>query len=1093
MSKTLVSHRWHGGHLISEKRRISALLAKGAAVNPCAWALMVLGMLMVHEPLSALGAARPVLSAHVPAAAKAAAPVGRLPGDRRLNLAIGLPLRHPDALTNLLGQLYDPAHPRYHQYLTPEQFTAQFGPAEQDYQSLMAFARAHGLKVTAVHPNRVVLDVSGSVADLERAFHLTLRTYQHPVESRAFYAPDAEPTLELAVPVLHITGLSDFQLPHPASLAVRPVGPGTGGWPAGGSGPSGLYRGNDFRAAYAPGVSLNGAGQMVGLVEFDGYYPNDITTYCSQAGLTPVPLINVFLDDFTGSPGSGNGEVALDIEMANSMAPGLAAIIVYQAGPNGYFADMLNRMATDNLAKQLSCSWGLIGSDPTLDQIFQQFAAQGQSFFNASSDKGAITGAVQTPLDNPYVTCVGGTTLTTGSTGTWMSETAWNWYSTGEGNAATGGGISSIYAIPPWQRGIPSLSTNGGSTTMRNIPDVAMVADNTCLVADNGAVLDTGGTSVASPLWAGFTALVNQQAASLGQPPVGFLNPALYALGAGPGYPTNFHDITTGNNTNYASPHQFYAGPSYDLCTGWGSPAGQSLINTLAPRPNAIWLTNAGTSLVAEGCPPPNGVVDPGETVSVLFGLANLGAVDTTNLVATLQADSGVLAPSSPQTYGKLAGGGSAVARAFTFTANGLCGGTLLATLQLQDGALNLGTLTFSFTLGKPVTPLVQNFDGVTASALPSGWTTTASGGGVGWVTSTALQDTTPNAAFAAEPTNASLTELLSPLIPIATASAQLTFRNNYNTETDPVKVNTAYDGGVLEIRLGGTGQFTDILAAGGSFVSGGYNRTIDATDTDNVLAGRLVWAGLSGGFITTTANLPAAAAGQSVQFKWRFGTDVQNYYGGQGWCIDTVSVRDGAQCCDSGTDLAVSLTPAQGLAGLGQPFLYSILITNSGLQSASSVTVTSLLSPTVLFSSASGGGSFTNSAVTWNLGALPAGGAAHLVLAVIPATLDRMTNTVTVAATTPDPALGNNTATVAATVVVPPTIPLGSLSLGQNVSFSLNSVTGVSYTLQYKNALSDPVWLAVPPPAPGTGGPLILLDTNPPAGPSRFYRAICQ
>ena len=192
------------------------------------------------------------------------------------------------------------------------------------------------------------------------------------------------------------------------------------------------------------------------------------------------------------------------------------------------------------------------------------------------------------------------------------------------------------------------------------------------------------------------------------------------------------------------------------------------------PRPNAPLITNAGTSLLAEGCSPPNGAIDPGETVSVIFDLKNLGAVSTTNLVATLQADSGVLAPSGPQTYGALAGNGAVHAAVFSFTANGDCGGTLIATLQLQDGPLNLGTVPFTFPLGKPVTPLSEGFDGVTAPALPTNWTTTASGGGVPWVTSTALRDSRPNAAFAAEPTNSGLTELLSPIIPVATPSAQI-------------------------------------------------------------------------------------------------------------------------------------------------------------------------------------------------------------------------------------------------------------------------------------------------------------------------------
>ena len=805
-------------------------------------------------------------------------------------------------------------------------------------------------------------------------------------------------------------------------------------------------------------------------------------------------MINVLLDGFDGVPtSSSNEEVALDIEMANSMAYGLAAIIVYQAGPAGYPEDVLNRMATDNLAKQLSSSWGFSDS-PTIDQIFKQFAAQGQSFFTASGDGGAATGSAYPPSDNPYITSVGGTTLSTsGPAGSWVSETAWNWYSTGVGTSGTGGGVSATYAIPSWQQGLPSLSTNGGSTTMRNFPDVAMVADAIYIVADNGSSLQVGGTSASAPLWAGFTALVNQQAAGLEQPPVGFLNPGLYAIGTGPSYATNFHDITTGNNTNPASPTLFYAVPSYDLCTGWGTPTGQSLIDALAPRPNAPWITNAATSLIAEGCSPANGVIDPGETVTVLFGLKNLGAGSTTNLVATLQADTGVLTPSGPQNYGALPGNGTANNQAFTFTANGTCGATLTATLQLQDGPVNLGTVPFTFVLGKPVTPLSQAFDGVTPPALPAGWSSTNSGGGVRWVTSTALRDGPPNAAFAAEPTNSGLTELSSPVVPIATPSAQLSFRNNFNTETDPADTNAAYDGGVLEIRIG-AGQFTDILAAGGAFVSGGYNRTIAATNTDNPLAGRAVWAGLSGGFITTAVNLPATAAGQSVQFKWRFGTDIGNYYGGLGWYIDTVSVRDGFQCCNSVTDLAVGLSPAQSLAGLGQVFFYSIMVTNSGLQAANNVTLTDLLPTNVVFSSASAGGQLANVTVTWDLGTLPAGSGTNLTLAVIPATLDVITNTVTVASVTPDQAPGNNTATALATVLMPPTIPLNNLSVtASNVSLLVNSLAGVNYTLEYKSALSDPAWVPLLPPTPGTGGPITLLDPNPPSDSSRFYRLSCQ
>jgi len=552
--------------------------------------LLLLAGVVFGTPVRAAGVQ--VLRGHVPAAVARLQPTGSLPGTTNLDLAIGLPLRNKEGLNNLLQQIYDPASPNYRRYLTPEQFAEMFGPTEHDYQALIDFVKANSLTVTGRHPGRVLLDVNGSVADIEKVFHLTMRVYQHPTEARTFYAPDVEPSLDLAVPVLDISGLNNYTVPHPKQLIRKPSSKAKNATPNVGSGPSGAYMGYDFRAAYLPGVTdLTGAGQVVGLLEFDGYYANDIATYEQQTGLPSVKLANVLLDGFRGTPttgpNSGNSEVALDIEMTISMAPGLSKVIVYEAGPNGIANDVLSRMASDNQAKQLSCSWvfGVDGPDATADQFFQQMAAQGQSFFNASGDTDALSGstAPDFPSDDPYITQVGGTTLTTtGPGGSWVSETVWNWgYSRHQGSSGSSGGISTIYSIPSWQQGI-SMSANQGSTTMRNVPDVAMVSDNIAIVADNGQQETIGGTSLATPLWASFTALVNQQAAAYGQPTVGLVNPAIYAIGTGTTYAACFHDITTGNNTTSSSPTKFYAVAGYDLCTGWGTPTGRNLIYALA-------------------------------------------------------------------------------------------------------------------------------------------------------------------------------------------------------------------------------------------------------------------------------------------------------------------------------------------------------------------------------------------------------------------------------------------------------------------------------------------------------------------------------
>ena len=168
-------------------------------------------------------------------------PIGPLPGTKQLSLAIGLPLRNQPALSNLLQQIYDPASPSFRQYLTPEQFTEAFGPSDADYQAVIAFAASNHLAIAGTHPNRMLVDVTGSVADIEQALHISLRLYQHPTENRTFYAADSEPSVQLATPILHISGLDDFAPPQPCyhllpspTLQLRPPRsrpPGVPCWP----------------------------------------------------------------------------------------------------------------------------------------------------------------------------------------------------------------------------------------------------------------------------------------------------------------------------------------------------------------------------------------------------------------------------------------------------------------------------------------------------------------------------------------------------------------------------------------------------------------------------------------------------------------------------------------------------------------------------------------------------------------------------------------------------------------------------------------------------------------------------------------------
>jgi subtilase family serine protease len=564
-----------------------------------------LGLLAVAGmagPLAAAVPAEKTLHGHVPPVIARLTKTGEVAATNDLHLAIGLQLRNEAALDDLIHQVTDPTNPNYQHYLTPEEFTRQFAPTEADYQAVIDFARANHLNVTATSSNRMLVEVSGQASDVQQAFKVTLHTYKHPTENRTFFAPDTEPSVPASLPILDVSGLNNYSRPH-THLHFRPNATNAPSANVAklGSGPFGSYMGNDFRAAYVPGATQTGVGQKVALVQFDGYFASDISTYEGLNGLPNVSLTNILLNGFSGFPTftGGEDEVSLDIEMVVSMAPGLSQVLVYEGNPFNFFPNVvLNQIAVDNAARQISSSWGWTGGpNATSDQIFKEMILQGQTYYNASGDDDAfLPGEVDNPgfsgfpSSDPYITQVGATTLsTTGPGGAYVSETVWNWgIEFGVDGAGSSGGVSSFYGIPSWQTNV-SMTANGGSTTFRNIPDVALVGDNVLVIADGGVFYPgTGGTSCAAPLWAGFTALVNEQAANLSHSSIGFINPTLYLLAKSSLYNSLFNDTTTGNNTWSASPNLFFAVTNYDLCTGLGTPKGTNLINALASAANVL-------------------------------------------------------------------------------------------------------------------------------------------------------------------------------------------------------------------------------------------------------------------------------------------------------------------------------------------------------------------------------------------------------------------------------------------------------------------------------------------------------------------------
>ncbi|HYV86561.1 MAG TPA: HYR domain-containing protein [Patescibacteria group bacterium] len=317
----------------------------------------------------------------------------------------------------------------------------------------------------------------------------------------------------------------------------------------------------------------------------------------------------------------------------------------------------------------------------------------------------------------------------------------------------------------------------------------------------------------------------------------------------------------------------------------------------LCLAPVSIVATSGSAVVTAESCGPGTGALDPGETVSVAFTLRNTGAAATGNLVATLLAGGGVLAPGAPQSYGALPAGGGAVSRTFDFTVdpNVTCGGSIVATLSLNDGGADLGTVTFNLNAGQFWS---ENFDGQASPLLPPGWTDSSVGGTPppAWAGTSVVGYfvSAPNGVATGSSASVSERRLDSPVIPIPTLSTQLTFRNNFSLQTSA-------DGGVLEISING-GAFADIIANGGLFLSGGYNGTINAT-SGSPIGGRAAWTGAntagSNGFITTKVILPPAALGQNVRLRWRAAFNNATSTTGGGWRIDDVALAT-TTCCGS-------------------------------------------------------------------------------------------------------------------------------------------------------------------------------------------------
>ena len=518
--------------------------------------------------------------------------VGSLVASQMMSLDVVLPVRDQAGLDAFVADVTNPASANFRHYLTPAQFTAKFGPTQNDYDTVVQYLSRNGLTITGGSRDGMDIQVAGPVSAVEAAFNVKMRTYQHPTENRVFFSADREPTTSLAIPLWHVSGLNNYSIPHPMLVKKSDYAQAHGISPDAvvshattGSGPSASFLGSDMRAAYYGGTALTGAGENLGLFEYEGTDLADLTTYYKnvhQTNNVPVTLLSTdgtstaCVDSRSGGD-CDDTEQTLDMTQALGMAPGLASLVMYVGSTD---TAIISAMTTHSpLPTTIGCSWGWTPDDPsTLDPYFEKMAAQGQTFFAASGDSSTWSSRNEAwPADDAYVISVGGTDLTTASAGgAWKSETAW---------VDSGGGISpDKIAIPSWQKASGVInSSNKGSTTYRNGPDVSANANftfYTCSDQTTCLANDYGGTSFAAPMWAAYIALVNQQSVANGGSRIGNFNATVYPENESGGaltstFTTDFHDITSGKSGSYS------AVTGYDLVTGWGSPK-VGLITTLA-------------------------------------------------------------------------------------------------------------------------------------------------------------------------------------------------------------------------------------------------------------------------------------------------------------------------------------------------------------------------------------------------------------------------------------------------------------------------------------------------------------------------------
>jgi kumamolisin len=603
----------------------SRLLFLSVAV--CLIITLISGTLLFYRNGAARAAAQNTLvpfHGTVPTLLNKSKLLGPAEATQPITLSIGLNLRYASQLKGYVQDIYRPKSINYHRYLTPQQFDGVFAPSPATYNAVLTYLQQSGFTITNTYANRLTIGFNGTVGLAEQAFHVTINNYTAP-NGQAYYANTGDPLLpaSIASNVLSLDGLNNALHYQHAAMPVSQQGSSPSVSCLGnGSGyltPGQIASAYNLQGIYNQG--LHGGGQTVGLFELDSFQMSDITTYesCYGKSKTTITTIKTGTDPIPAD--KGMLQVETDAELILSTAPTLGQLRIYEANPaiadyNDEWSKILQDSPPVVSTGWYSCESDVLQSDPSeLSQenaFFTTAAAQGETILAASGNSGSsgcyldgnsnTTLSADDPAAQPYVTAVGGTTLTVNSNGTYKGENTWNDpVKQGQQTGASGGGLSQEWQMPSWQSapGVQNQYSNG----MREVPDVSLNADYIsaypiyCTAGAAGCSgsnpwVKVGGTGPAADIWAAFIALTNEGSENFGSFPVGFANPLLYQDASSSSYGNDFHDITTGNN-DYASlqPNNLYPATSaYDLATGLGSLNAVGLLNDL----DTLILNNSG-------------------------------------------------------------------------------------------------------------------------------------------------------------------------------------------------------------------------------------------------------------------------------------------------------------------------------------------------------------------------------------------------------------------------------------------------------------------------------------------------------------------